>query len=71
MAPQQEHRCKQARVLALCGTLLMIALGWLFLTVQAGEVDRATVKTQMGHMADDIRAIRAVLEEAAKRGSKP
>lgn len=71
MSPQQEHRCKQARVLALCGTLLMIALGWLFITVQAAEVDRAVVKSRIENMAEDIRAIRAVLEEAAKRKATP
>lgn len=69
--PQPDHRCKQTRVLALCGLLLMASLGWLFHTVQASEVERAVLKTRLERMGEDISAIRTVLEQALRRKDAP
>lgn len=65
------HRCKQTRVLALCGAGLVIALGWLFNTVYGAELERREMRTKLERMSEDISAIRAVIEDASRRGRVP
>jgi len=62
----QVHPCKQQRTLVLAGTLLMVALGWLFSTVHASEVERAVLKSRLEQMAEDVSAIRATIETLTK-----
>ena len=62
----ETHRCKQVKLLGLCGFLILGAGIWLFEKVYAGEVDRAVIRTKLEQMATDVAAIRVAIEKAQR-----
>lgn len=62
-------RCRIWWFLLLCGAGLCAAGGYLFSGVHAAELECAVVRTRLEQMAEDVAAIKRIMESRVGRES--